>query len=70
MPLPGSPDGKPPKGILCWDPDGSDRRLWCVGGGADPRWEGFNLVEVERRMKLVKGGYRKYLSRQFPEGVD
>ncbi|GAM82727.1 hypothetical protein ANO11243_007130 [Dothideomycetidae sp. 11243] len=64
-------DGRPPKGVLCWDPESNDRRLWCVGGGSDARWEVFDLVEgQEGRLKLVKRGYRKYLSRQFPEAAD
>ncbi|KAF2155772.1 WD40 repeat-like protein [Myriangium duriaei CBS 260.36] len=71
IPVPGLPDGKPPKGILCWDPESGDRKLWCVGGGADARWEVFDLLETnEGRIKLAKGGYRSYLSRQFPEASE
>lgn len=59
-----------PKGILAWDPDADDRRIWCVGGGTDARWEVFELVqgadEQGRKLKLVKAGFRNYLSRQFP----
>lgn len=70
-PVPGWPDGRPPKGILCWDPDSNDRKLWCVGGGADARWEAFDLTEgSDGRLRLVKRGYRKYLSRQFPEACE
>ena len=70
VPVPGLPDGRPPKGVLAWDPEGEDRRLWCVGGGADARWEVFELLEtgeVGRRLKVVKVGWRAYLTRQFPE---
>jgi len=58
---------KPPKGVLCWDPEGGDRRFWCVGGGSDARWEMFEVLEgSEGRLKVVNRGFRKYLSRQFP----
>ncbi|KAL1310687.1 hypothetical protein AAFC00_000948 [Neodothiora populina] len=69
VPLPGRPDGKPPKGIIAWDPHADDRRLWVVGGGADARWEVFDLLEDQSNhtMKVVKVGFRKYLTRQFPE---
>ncbi|PSK42515.1 Autophagy-related protein 18 [Elsinoe australis] len=68
VPLPGAPDGRPVKGVLCWDPEGGERRIWCVGGGADARWEVFELVEGEGgRLRLGKRGYRRYLGRQFPE---
>lgn len=71
VPVPGFPDGRPPKGILCWDPESGDRKLWCVGGGADARWEAFDLLESnDGRLKLAKRGYRSYLSRQFPEAVE
>lgn len=67
--LPGRPDGKPPKGILAWDPESGDRKLWVVGGGADARWEVFELIEEEgsRSMRVLKRGYRKYLTLQYPE---
>lgn len=69
VPIPGHPDGKAPKGIIAWDPDAGDRRIWVVGGGADARWEVFDLIEEEgnRGVRLVKTGFRKYLTRQFPE---
>lgn len=67
--IPGHPDGKPPKGILAWDPHSDDRRLWVIGGGADARWEVFELVEEEtgHKMRIVRTGFRRYLTRQFPE---
>lgn len=67
VPVPGLPDGRPPKGVLAWDPDGGDRRLWCVGGGADARWEVFELLEVDdgQKLRIVKAGWRAYLTRQF-----
>ncbi|KAI5207749.1 WD40 repeat-like protein [Aureobasidium subglaciale] len=67
--VPGRPDGKPPKGVLAWDPEGGDRRLWVVEGGADPRWEVFELVNDVHTgdVKIVSTGFRKYLTRQFPE---
>lgn len=67
--LPGRPDGKPPKGVLAWDPDAGDRRLWVIAGGTDANWEVFDLVEDEgaHKLRIVKTGFRKYLTRQFPE---
>ncbi|KAF4548292.1 SVP1-like protein [Elsinoe fawcettii] len=67
VPLPGSPDGRPVKGVLCWDPEGGERRIWCVGGGAEGRWEVFELGGEEGRERLVRRGWRGYLGRQFPE---
>ncbi|GAB7356952.1 hypothetical protein MBLNU459_g7795t1 [Dothideomycetes sp. NU459] len=69
VPIPGHPDGKPPKGVLAWDPHSGDRRLWIIGGGADARWEVFELIEEEigHKMRIVKTGFRRYLTRQFPE---
>ena len=65
--MPGRPDGKPPKGILAWDPEGADRRLWVVGGGVDARWEVFELLDEDRGVRVVCKGFRRYLTRQFPE---
>lgn len=67
--LPGRPDGKPPKGVVAWDPDAGDRKLWVVGGGLDSRWEVFELADDEggQTMRVVRTGFRKYLTRQFPE---
>lgn len=54
-PVPGRPDGRPVKGVVCWAADeeetsgrdgGFDRRLHVVGGGCDAVWEAFGLVEV------------------------
>jgi len=76
VPVPGWPDGRPPKGVLAWDPEGGDRRIWCVGGGADARWERFELIELGQtedggtRLKIVNAGFRRYLTRQFPEKED
>ena len=69
VPVPGHPDGKPPKGVIAWDPESGDRRLWVVGGGADARWEVFDMIEAEdaRGIIVVKRGFRRYLTRQFPE---
>lgn len=64
--LPGRPDGRPPKGVVGWDPEGGERRLWVLGGGADARWEVFELVDGERGgLRVVKVGWRGFLSRQF-----
>lgn len=63
--VPGRPDGKAPKGVVAWDPSGDDRRLWIVGGGADARWEVFEIGEED---KVVKKGFKKFLTRQYPEG--
>jgi hypothetical protein len=67
--VPGRPDGKPPKGVLAWDPDGGDRRLWVVEGGADARWEVFELGDDAATgiVKIGRTGFRNYLTRQFPE---
>ncbi|KAI5274330.1 WD40 repeat-like protein [Aureobasidium subglaciale] len=67
--VPGRPDGKPPKGILAWDPEGGDRKMWVVEGGADARWEVFELVNDTHTgdVKIVSMGFRNYLTRQFPE---
>ncbi|THW48723.1 WD40 repeat-like protein [Aureobasidium pullulans] len=66
--VPGRPDGKPPKGVLAWDPEGGDRRLWVVGGGADAKWEVFELADdVTGGVKVGSTGFRNYLTRQFPE---
>lgn len=62
--VPGRPDGKPPKGVVAWDPSGGDRRLWIVGGGADARWEVFEIGEED---KVVKKGFKRFLTRQYPE---
>lgn len=69
VPVPGRPDGKPPKGILAWDPEGGDKKLWVVEGGADARWEVFELVDdaATGGVKVGRTGYRRYLTRQFPE---
>ncbi|PNS17998.1 Autophagy-related protein 18 [Sphaceloma murrayae] len=68
VPVPGLPEGGPVKGVLCWDPRGGERRLWCVGGGADGRWEVFELGEGEGgRLRIGRNGWRGYLGRQFPE---
>ena len=66
--VPGRPDGKPPKGVLAWDPEGGDRRLWVVGGGADAKWEVFELADdVTGGVKIGSTGFMNYLTRQFPE---
>jgi len=67
--IPGRPDGKPPKGIVMWDPDGADRKLWVVSGGADAIWEVFDLVQDEgaHSLHITRLGYRKYLTRQYAE---
>lgn len=66
--IPGLPHGQPPKGVLAWDPNAGDRRLWCIGGGADARWESFVLHEGEDgRLRVGKEGWRAFLTRQFPE---
>ena len=68
VPIPGLPHGRPPKGALAWDPRAGDRRLWCVGGGTDARWESFVLHEGDDgRLRLGKEGWRAFLTRQFPE---
>ncbi|KAF2224341.1 WD40-repeat-containing domain protein [Elsinoe ampelina] len=67
IPLPGMPDGRPMKGVLCWDPEAGERRLWCVGGGAQGRWEVFELRGEEGRERLGRRGWRGYLGRQFEE---
>jgi len=69
VPVPGLPDGRPPKGVLAWDPAGGDRRLWCVGGGADARWEVFELCATDegQKLRIFRRGWRAYLTRQFPE---
>ncbi|KAH0385329.1 WD40 repeat-like protein, partial [Aureobasidium melanogenum] len=67
--VPGRPDGKPPKGVVAWDPEGGDRRLWVVEGGADARWEVFELADdlTTGGVKIGSTGFRNYLTRQFPE---
>jgi hypothetical protein len=67
--VPGRPDGKPPKGVIAWDPEGGDRKLWVVEGGADARWEVFELADdlATGGVRVANTGYRNYLTRQFPE---
>lgn len=82
VPLPGAPDGRAPRGVLAWDLDQAagggamrDRRIWCLSGGADARWEEFELVpeavdgagRAGGRFALVRTGYRRFLTRQFAE---
>lgn len=71
-PLAGEPSGRPRKGIVAFAPPSAGERedegakLWVLGGGTDARWEVFDLVGVQGGgWTLVKGGFRKYLTRQF-----
>ena len=64
--VPGRPEGKPPKGVLAWDPD-NEGRIWVVGGGMDARWEVFELVEEGKALRVRMTGFRRFLTRQFPE---
>lgn len=60
---------RPPRGILAWDPHGDDVKLWCVGGGADPRWEVFTVMDTrdsKGTVRIIRDGYRKFMTRQFP----
>ncbi|KAK4561376.1 Phosphatidylinositol 3,5-bisphosphate-binding protein [Recurvomyces mirabilis] len=73
--LPGNPSGRPPRGVLAFDPtaDGADEdegaRIYVVGGGLEARWECFELVPAEGHFGmgwvLVKKGFRRFLTRQF-----
>lgn len=71
LPLSGTPSGRPRKGVLAFAPAEGDEaegcRLWVVGGGSDARWEVFDLVPVQGGggWMFVKGGFRRYLTRQF-----
>lgn len=71
-PLPGDPSGRPPKGVVAFAPvkDGEvedqGARVWVLGGGSDARWEVFDLIAAQGTgWALVKGGFRKFLTRQF-----
>ena len=42
--------------------------MWVVGGGADAKWEVFELADdVTGGVKIGSTGFRNYLTRQFPE---
>ena len=71
-PLAAEPSGRPRKGVVAFAPTKAGEseddgcRVWVVGGGSDARWEVFDLVGVQGGgWVLVKGGFRKYLTRQF-----
>ncbi|KAK5154363.1 hypothetical protein LTR04_006030 [Oleoguttula sp. CCFEE 6159] len=64
-PLPSSPEGKPPKGLIAW---ANDEMLHVVGGGRDPRWEQFRIVwNAEGKMVLVLDGMKRYLTDVFTD---
>lgn len=74
VPLPNDPAGKPPKGVLCLAPTASGSNddegaiIHVIGGGTDPRWEKFELLpDGNGGWRLENKGFRKYLTRQFPE---
>jgi hypothetical protein len=80
LPLPNDPAGRPPKGIVAFARVGQDSTdddgltLYVVGGGNDARWEKFELLPSVSadsggvtEWVLVNRGFRKYLTRQFPD---
>ncbi|KAM3416671.1 SVP1-like protein 2 [Cercospora zeina] len=82
LPLPNDPSGRPPKGLLVFQPASKESNeddgvsIYVVGGGSDARWEKFDLFPVAPSEAnpgggwgLVNRGFRNYLSRQFVEGL-
>lgn len=74
--LPNDPSGKPPKGIITFDPTASETNddagavIYVIGGGSDARWEKFELLPSasgDGTWTLVNRGFRNYLTRQFAD---
>lgn len=79
-PLPNDPKGRPPKGMIAFAPaikessDDDGATIYVVGGGSDARWEMFQLLPalpaeggLSSGWGLINKGFRKYLTKQFPE---
>ncbi|CAK1364739.1 SVP1-like protein 2 [Cercospora beticola] len=80
LPLPNDPSGRPPKGILAFQPaaeghnDDNGVSLYVIGGGSDARWELFDLLPMAPSESnpgggwaLLNKGFRRYLTRQFAD---
>lgn len=68
--LPNEPSGRPMKGIMTFAPQTQGKEedgavVYVIGGGADARWEKFEIRREGGEWRLINLGFRRFLTRQF-----
>jgi hypothetical protein len=71
--LPNEPSGRAMKGIMTFAPTGVEGGeedgavVYVIGGGADARWEKFEIRRDGLEWRIVNLGFRRFLTRQFAD---